>query len=178
MEIALELQQSTNNRGCGAEPEGASGDQQSWLVRSQLMALEHSFAIDGLRKLGTDRNSSDMNPIRGKTKTFHMNAVLLLSDKVPMECPRNPEGMKVIVRHHDTQLSFETPETDKEGKHSRRHEVRADDRVRFEIAHQIDERKGLGKVERQPALVRYPGIVARDIPPAEKLRQHRGESLV
>ncbi len=63
-------------------------------------------------------------------------------------------------------------------KHSRRHEVRADYRVGLEVADKVDEWKSLRKIEREPAFVGNPGIIARNIPPAQKLRQHRGKALV
>ncbi len=142
------------------------------------MALENGLAIYRTGEFWLDGNAGDVNPVTRKAETLHVNPVLVLRDKIPMECARDPEGMEMIVGHDDAQLGFQAAKADEKGQHSGRHEVRANYRIGLEVADEVDERKSLRKIECEPALVGNPGVIARNVPPTEKLREHGGKALV
>ena len=142
------------------------------------MPLQHGVRIHRRSKLGLHGNASHLDPVGRKAERFHVDFIVLLSHEIPIESPRNPKSMEMKIRDHHPQPRIEFPVGNKPGDDTGRHEMRAENDIRFEFPHQIDERQSLGQIDQQAPLVGDPRVVARLIPPAQKLRQHGGEFFV
>ena len=178
LEFPVELKQPADDRGGRAEAEGSTGDEQRRFCRIQAVALEHGLAIHRYGEFRLDGNAGDVNPVARKAETFHVDPVLLLRDKIPMERACDPEGMEMVIGHDDAQLGFQAAKADEKGQDAGRHEVRANYRIGLEVADEVNKRKSLRKIECEPALVGDPWVIARNVPPSEKLGEHGGKALV
>ena len=129
------------------------------------MALKHSVHIHRRSKLRLDGNARHLDAVGRQTQRLHVDFIVLLRHKIPIESPRNPKGMKMEIRDHNTQPRIEFPVRYQPGNHPRRHEMRAEDHIRPKFPHQIDEWERLRQIDEQPTLVGHPRVVACLIPP-------------
>ena len=142
------------------------------------MPLEHGIDIDRRSKFRLDGNTGNLDAVGRQTQRLHMDFIILLRHKIPIESPRNPECMKMEIGDDHTQPGIEFSIRDQPGNHPRRHEMRAEDHIRTKFLNQIDERQSLGQIDQQTPLVGHPRVIACFIPPSQKLRQHGREFFI
>ena len=178
LKIALHLKQLPHDSGRRTHSQRTACDKDSRPPRLQTVPLEHRIDIHWRSELRLHGNASHLNAVGGQTKSLHMNFVVLLRHKIPVEGPRDPEGVEMKIRDHHPQPRIEFSVRNEPRDHTRRHEMGAENDIRPKFPNQVDERQGLGQIDQQAPFVGHPGIIARLIPPAQKLRQHGREFFV
>ncbi len=73
------------------------------------MTLKHGIHIDSFSKLRLHRNAGDLNAVARHTERLHVDFIILLRHKIPVERAGDPESVKVKIGNHYPQARIEFP---------------------------------------------------------------------